>query len=634
LTLDTCYDNYAKGYRPAVSKTEFDMRHRHNVKGRFGLIAVVWFGVATALCAQTQGAYTGTNATGQLLLVQTVNLLQVATSNSAAAAAAMRAGRRDGAGLGFSARDAGLRTAGRRGAFAATFRQPGVGNIAPHLDFNARPAVVHRADLSVNTNPSGFGFGGLTNVDQRNADGGNQFDVEPPSPGIAIGGGFIFEGVNNAVQVYNTAGTALLPAVVTSNQLFGLAPAVDWTTNVYGPFPTDMRVFYDPDISRWFVLQWAALNNSEDNALPESQEWIAVSQTSDPTGTWNVYSIDTTDTANPLCGSSGCLPDYPQIGADKYGFYICSNEYGIFDPTVSFLDATILAISKAELATGVQKPALYRFLIPDTGGVDFSIQPATTPPGGSYFLADGGVEYLVSSTSTGGTGLAVWALSNTSSLGGTNPNLSLNLIATSTLTYAIPSSAAQRPGPQTLLPFLPRIDGNDCRVLSAFYTSARLYVAFAAGVVDQNGNNLVGGVYMLVSPLFRNGTLAATVLDQGYLVTTDDSLLRTAWAVNSQGVGAIAATLVGPDYYPSAAYIPADASSPLGTVGVGTIQEAAAGLFPEDGFTAETDGVARWGDDSAAIAAADGSVWIATEYIPGVRTPYANWGTFVAQYIP
>jgi hypothetical protein len=159
-------------------------------------------------------------------------------------------------------------------------------------------------------------------------------------------------------------------------------------------------------------------------------------------------------------------------------------------------------------------------------------------------------------------------------------------------------------------------------------------VAFAASVVDGNGNSLVGGVYMLLSPTFRSGTLAAAILDQGYLVTTGESLLRTAWAVNSQGAGAIAATLVGHDSYPSAAYIPADASSPLGTVGVGTIQIAAAGLFPEDGFSAEADGIARWGDDSAAVAAGDGSIWLASEYIPGVRTPYANWGTFVAQYLP
>ena len=42
--------------------------------------------------------------------------------------------------------------------------------------------------------------------------------------------------------------------------------------------------------------------------------------------------------------------------------------------------------------------------------------------------------------------------------------------------------------------------------------------------------------------------------------------------------------------------------------------------------------VARWGDYTAAVADADGSIWIATEYIPNApRTLLANWGTFIGR---
>ena len=49
------------------------------------------------------------------------------------------------------------------------------------------------------------------------------------------------------------------------------------------------------------------------------------------------------------------------------------------------------------------------------------------------------------------------------------------------------------------------------------------------------------------------------------------------------------------------------------------------------------DGVARWGDYSAAVAAEDGSIWFATEFIPGgfgFPDYLNNWGTFVGRLTP
>jgi hypothetical protein len=49
------------------------------------------------------------------------------------------------------------------------------------------------------------------------------------------------------------------------------------------------------------------------------------------------------------------------------------------------------------------------------------------------------------------------------------------------------------------------------------------------------------------------------------------------------------------------------------------------------------DGVARWGDYSAAVAAEDGTVWTASEWIPGSFgfPPFlANWGTFFGNISP
>jgi hypothetical protein len=108
-----------------------------------------------------------------------------------------------------------------------------------------------------------------------------------------------------------------------------------------------------------------------------------------------------------------------------------------------------------------------------------------------------------------------------------------------------------------------------------------------------------------------------------------------AIGVNNAGNGAMVFTLVGPDVYPSAAYVAINASS-----GAGDVHIAGPGAGPEDGFSGYkafgADGrTARWGDYSAAAVDAGGNIWLATEYIPNApRTVNANWGTFVLSVTP
>jgi hypothetical protein len=102
--------------------------------------------------------------------------------------------------------------------------------------------------------------------------------------------------------------------------------------------------------------------------------------------------------------------------------------------------------------------------------------------------------------------------------------------------------------------------------------------------------------------------------------------------VNAVGNGVVTFTLVGPDYYPSAAFAAIDKVN-----GAGPIQIASSGAGPEDGFSgygAFGGRVARWGDYSAAVADSDGSIWFGVEYIPGgTRTVLANWGTFIGRAV-
>lgn len=594
------------------------------------------------LRAQGQTFYAGVGVTGQLARVRTANLAQLAQDVPARLSMrSLDAERADA--IAFGLLDQGKILPLRRppllhgGAPSSAARKSAL-SMGEFAASRRVPAAAALPSMSISPGTPALGFDGITHAQQRLANHGNQFSVEPPSQAIAVGNGFVLEGVNNAVQVFDTAGKALLPNVVSSNELFGLTPAIDWSTGINGVFPTDMRVFFDSGINRFFILQRDQDNDAAGGPLPSSHLFLAVSQTGDPTGTYNIYVMDTTDSQNFF--GCPCSADYLQIGADQYGFYITADEYNAFYPY--FVDATILAISKSGLGAGVETPIAVQFTLPFATGYEFAIQPATTPPGASNFVASGGVEFFVSSQAAFAidSSLAVWAMINTSTLLTANPNLTLLRINIPTQTYSYPDVANQKSGPlpygSSLTPpgILEVLDGNDDRVLSLCYTGGRLYLTLATTVFDDSGLPRVGGAYFILSPSLRSGTLSVPILRQGYLQVNGNHLLRPAIAVNPQGLGAITFTLVGRDYYPSAALLPIGVASTSST-----IQIAAAGFAPEDGFSGYLDpglpGIARWGDYSGAVVAADGSIWMVTQYIPNAfRTQKANWGTYVMRYVP
>ena len=585
--------------------------------------------------ARAQTFHSGTPVTGQLTLTGTVNLKQTALGTFSALRPL------------FSTTLAPLTVPSDPTKIIPLLHPPVSGSIRtmPRLGTHgdATPAVIPRSgldalSLSVNQAAVAGGFDGLTHAQQKNANNGNQYNVEPPSPSVAVGNGYVLQGVNNAVQVYNTTGTPLLARVLSSNEVFGLPPAIIQATGAAGPFPTDMRVYYDTGIDRWFILQRAQDNDSGGNPLASSHLYMAVSQTGDPTGTYNDYTMDTTDSLNFF--GCPCYPDYLQIGSDQYGFYIAANEYNAFFPF--FVDATILAISKASLAAGAPSPTAVQFTLQFATGYEFAIQPASTPPGGSNFLASGGVEFFVSSQGRFSidSALAVWAMVNTSTLLTPNPSLQLMMVNTPVQTYSYPDIANQKPGPLTYgATFTPPgqlayLDGSDDRVLSVSYAGGRLYVTLAASVIDNTNRQRVGGAYYILSPTLRAGVLNAPVLRQGTLLVNGNHLLRPSIAVNAQGNGAIVFTVVGSDYYPSVAFLPISVTSTSSSM-----QIVAPGVGPEDGFSGYLDttqvGIARWGDYASAVVASDGSIWMTAEYIPNAaRTVKANWGTYVFRYIP
>jgi hypothetical protein len=282
----------------------------------------------------------------------------------------------------------------------------------------------------------------------------------------------------------------------------------------------------------------------------------------------------------------------------------------------------------------------------------FSVQPATTPPGGTFETANGGTEYFLSSldfSSTLANQIAVWAMTNTGSLNKASPNPTLTNVVIDSEVYGQPPDGQQSPGSMPLATvFIPTIfggktpptekleliAGNDDRMNQVVFADGNLWSGVNTVVKTSNGPTRVGIAYFIVTPSFSGGTLSASIAKQDYVAVNQSNVLFPSIGVNAAGKGVMSFTLVGPNFFPSAAYTTVDTIG-----GAGDVHIASPGAGPEDGFTGYKFfggfRTARWGDYSTAVAGPDGTIWLATEYIPNKpRSVLANWGTFISNVTP
>jgi hypothetical protein len=531
-------------------------------------------------------------------------------------------------------------------------------------------------------------FAGLNHRDQRTANGGNQFSLEPPDQGLCAGNGFVLETVNDVLRVFDRNGNPVT-GVTDLNSFYGYPAAINRTTGLSGPFVTDPSCYFDATTRRWFhVVLTLDTDPVSGDFLGTNHLDLAVSKTSDPTGQWAIYVLPVQDngtqgTPDHGCAGGFCLGDYPHIGADAFGFYITTNEYPFFAD--GFHAAQVYAFNKFALAANAANVSVTQF---DTvgavaGNPGFTVWPATSP-GLQFELAQGGTEYFLSSMAAeeaNGNGtdnrIAIWSLSRTATLLTSHPAPVLRNSVIRVGTYSIPPKADQKPGDFPLgqcindttlvTPFGPgcwqllftaepahdevesHLDANDTRMQQVVFADGKVWGALDT-TVHVGGADKAGVEFFVVRPHVTGSGVSGSIAKQGYVGVANNNLTYPAVGVTTHGDGVIAFTLVGADHYPSAAYAGLDASS-----GVGAVKVAAEGLGPADGFTSYKAFVGnpprtRWGDYGATTP--DGnSLWIASEYIGqtctlaqwfaapvgscgGTRTALGNWGTRISRVTP
>jgi len=283
--------------------------------------------------------------------------------------------------------------------------------------------------------------------------------------------------------------------------------------------------------------------------------------------------------------------------------------------------------------------------------------------------------------------VGLWALTNTKSLESASPSLGITSRLVNSQTYVYPPKSDQKPGDfplgqcinDTTLPtvfgpgcwqllfvdepahdeVISTPDSLDSRMQQTWYVNGTLWGA--SGTAVQVGGELKAGIaWFSVDPKINGaGKVEGNIKKQGYVALANNNLTMPAIAMTASGKGAIAFTIMGEDYHPSAGYVTIDAN---GTVG--PIHVAAPGVGVDDGFTSYKAFVGdpprtRWGDYGAAVT--DGSsIWIASEYIAqtcaltgsptsfypsppstagfgscdATRTSLANWSTRMSKLTP
>ncbi len=524
-----------------------------------------------------------------------------------------------------------------------------------------------------------FGFEGLNHYQQRYSRGGNQFSLEPPDQGMCVGNGDVVEVVNDVFNVYSAAtGASVLPDntatnivagfprnvnhAVDLNSFYGYPPAINRSTGVRGQFVTDPSCIFDAQTQRFFVVALTL-----DPQVPGPCQGVfscvnhldlAVSQTNDPAGSWNIYRIDVTNDGTDTGGKNA----YPW------------HENG-------FSGAQVYALSKAQLAAGAASVTVQHI---DTSGMvnapsdagsaqpGFTLWPAQSPGMSQFNLANNGTEYFLSSNAadeaqkpvsgTAGTRtsnqLIAWTLTNTASLNTASPAVSLSNKILTVGQYGVPPKQ-QQPGsgaaPTTAVPqgnclndettllfngqtgcwkllvgptahavgpeVVSSPDSNDTRMQQVMYANGKLWGALDTALNPDGGPQRAGIAWYIVNPATPKVVLS------GYLGASGHDFTYPAIGVTASGRGVMAFTDTGNSTYPSAAYAPIDAS-----LGVGAWNDVPGGVgaAADDGFSGYKQQNfpnpirSRWGDYGA-VAVDGNSVWIASEYIAHT-CGYTDWG--------
>ena len=421
--------------------------------------------------------------------------------------------------------------------------------------------------------------------------------IEPPDMAIASSASWVVQGANDHFSVFNRSGVVQIGWPKSFAGFFHV-PSPGSCDPM--PFMSDPRAFYISTDQR-FVIAALQVDGPiiSTTCAPLSKYWIAVSQTNNPNGKWNVYAFN-------MLQAPGNVADFTQIGFDANGIYFSGNMYS--SSSGFYQHATIFGAPKAKMEAGMSVIAngftnlKAGGLLVDTVQPSIELtQPSTgTPQPVEYFINSKNILNCTAICS----GVTVWSFANV--LG--SPTLTAANIATKT--YSMPPAAKQPSG---------TINTDDQRISGTPVFEAGL-ISFGLTTAVKNSTTTVAGIFWgQVKPTLSGTTITGgSVFQSGYVSFTGNrSAYYPAIATDSRGnvymaFGSSSSTLDASGYYAGR-----KTTDALGTIEPAVKLGSGTAVYP----------FKRWGDYSA--AAIDGNTatsdaWFGVEFaVP------SNWATEV-----
>ena len=406
---------------------------------------------------------------------------------------------------------------------------------------------------------------------------GSGQNLQPPDTQLAAGPTSLVEADNSVLSIWSKSGT--LGVTADLNVFFGVPAGYRFS---------DPRILYDAESGRWFLsgLAFTATN--------DSQVYIAVSLSSDPTANWNVF---------VLTSATATLDDQPMIGVSSDNVVISWNDYtGASPATAIFSGQETWVVQKSDLVSGVA-PNVSAFL-PDA--TRYRVVPAqsltaTTTEWLSYNNAD-----CPSGCTTGSPTIGVVAITGTPIAGNvawTEHDPAIQAINT-------PPSPRQPSGVAVT-------DQIDDRFLAATWQSGMLWVS-GTDACKPAGDSTTRDCMRVVA-VATGGPQPTVALDfDGAQAGVD--LYLPAITLDNGGDPFIAYSSSSTTLFPSASAVDSLATSPK------TLESPVTIASGQTSY--KLGSVNRWGDYSAAaqdpINPAD--VWLTAEYQASASNA-GDWGT-------
>ena len=403
----------------------------------------------------------------------------------------------------------------------------------------------------------------------------------PPDPEMAAGPNHLIAVVNVAFEIYDKTGTTLAGPTTFSSFFASLGGAC-----LSNPF--DPNVVYDEEADRWVI---AADGDG-------TTYCIAVSQTADPTGSYNLYAVP----AQPIGGE---FHDYPHTGVGDTYIVAGANQFGgsipggfegrvwAFDKSVMYAGGALTPVTASTGNDGTPQPLhLHGF------------SQGTWP-------AFGATHYFATDPYDGCTvNIWQWNIPTAPSIVAT-----YNLCTATGVTGGMPVDFPQSGGSN--------IQANDWRMRGFEYNNGSGWIADAiscnpgAGTVDcarWHEVDLSGGTPSLV----QAGVYAS---DSQYRVFPD-------LAVNQCNDMALGYTKSSTSMFPSVWYTGRENGDPLGT-----LQAEAELKAGEITYTAFDSVPHRWGDYTGMTIDPDGvTFWYLGEYSKDTGTTNGRWGNYIGSF--